>query len=147
MTQQLPERPNLEHLKKQAKALLHAAQADDSAALRRFQELPAFANIAAGELTRLPLALHDAQSVIAREHGFASWNALREHVEERLLSFDAAVNEFIRCATGEAAGRAHRLLALHPGIAQANLHTALVLGELKRPDPAPTMTCHSASCQ
>ena len=67
--------------------------------------------------------------MIAREHGFASWNALRDEVEARTLSFDAAVDEFIRCATGGASGRAQRLLALHPGIASASLHTALVLGD------------------
>jgi len=30
------------------------------------------------DLARKTLALHDAQSVIAREHGFETWNALRE---------------------------------------------------------------------
>ena len=129
MTKQLPERPNLEQLKKQAKTLLHAAQAKESAAVLRFQALPAFATKSEAELTALPLALHDAQSVIAREHGFVSWNALRESVEERTLSFAAAVDEFVRCATGGASGRALRLLALHPGIARANLQTALVLGD------------------
>ena len=44
---------------------------------------------------------------------------MREEVEARTLSFDAAVEEFIRCATGGASGRAERLLALHPGIASA----------------------------
>src|SRR5258708_1391520 len=129
-SQQLPERPNLEQLKKQAKSLLHAAQAKETAALSRFQALPAFANKSSDAMPTLSLALHDAQSVIAREHGFPSWTALREHVEERSLSFDAAVEEFLRCATGEAPGRALRLLALHPGIAQASLHTALVLGDV-----------------
>ena len=52
--------------------------------------------------------------MIAREHGFPSWTALREEVEARTLSFAAAVDEFIRCATGGAAGRANRLLALYP---------------------------------
>ena len=37
---QLPDRPNLEQLKKQAKSLLHAAQAQDPAALQRFAQLP-----------------------------------------------------------------------------------------------------------
>ena len=40
-SQQLPERANLEQLKKQAKSLLHAAQAKEPAALQRFQALPA----------------------------------------------------------------------------------------------------------
>jgi Ankyrin repeats (3 copies)/Ankyrin repeat len=125
----LPDRPNLEQLKKQAKSLLHAAQAADPAALQRFTVLPAFAPKSAAELSALGLALHDAQSVIAREHGFASWNALRDEVEARTLSFDAAVDEFIRCATGGASGRAARLLALYPGIASASLYTSLVLGD------------------
>jgi len=129
MSEQLPERPNLEQLKKQAKSLLHAAQAGDDPALRRFAALAAFSNKSLSELTAFPLALHDAQSVIAREHGFASWNALREEVEARTLSFDAAVDEFVRCATGGAADRAQRLLAIHPGIASATLETALVLGD------------------
>ena len=38
----LPDRPNLEQLKKLAKSLLHAAQAQDPAALQRFAQLPAF---------------------------------------------------------------------------------------------------------
>ena len=127
--QPLPERPNLEQLKKQAKSLLRAAHAHDAEALRRFAGLPAFAGKSIAELDVPGLALHDAQSVIAREHGFPSWNALREEVEARTLSFDAALDEFIRCATGGAPGRAERLLALHPGIRTATLHTALVLGD------------------
>lgn len=125
----LPDRPSLENLKKQAKSLLRAAQGGDAAALQRFAVLPAFAGRTATELHGRDLALHDAQSVIARELGFASWNALREEVEARTLSFDAAVDEFIRCATGGACGRAERLLALHPAIASASLYTALVLGD------------------
>jgi hypothetical protein len=124
----LPDRPNLEQLKKQAKTLLHAAHVKDAAALERFAILPAFAHTPIAELADAGLALHDAQSVIARELGFASWNALREEVEARTLTFGAAVDEFLRCATGGASGRAERLLALHPGIATASFHTALVLG-------------------
>jgi hypothetical protein len=116
-SQQLPERANLEQLKKQAKSLLHAAQAGEPDALRRFQ--PGAAS----------LALHDAQSVIAREYGFKSWNELREHVQDRSLSFEAAVDEFLRCATGGAAARALRLLERHASIAHASLYTELVLGD------------------
>ena len=128
MPQALPDRPNLDNLKKRAKSLLHSARAGDPAALQRFAALPAFSHKAVAEV-RTEVALHDAQSVVAREMGFASWNALREEVEARALSFDAAVEEFIRCATGGASGRAERLLALYPAIASASLHTALVLGD------------------
>jgi hypothetical protein len=125
----LPARPNLEQLKKQAKSLLDAAKRRDPDGLRRFAVLPSLAGKSVAELAAVDLALHDAQSVIAREHGFTSWNGLREEVEARTLSFDAALDEFIRCATGGATGRAERLLALHPRLASATLHTALVLGD------------------
>ena len=127
--QQLPERPNLEQLKRQAKELLHAARASDLTALGRFRILPAFGRWSDADLGRAALALHDAQSVIAREHGFDSWNALRERVEELAFDFDTAVEQFIEAATGGRRDRAERLLALHPGIAGANVHTALLLGD------------------
>src|SRR5262249_16797201 len=128
-SRELPARPNLEQLKKQAKSLLHAAHAHDADALGRFAALPALSGKSIEEIGGTTLALHDAQSVIAREHGFPSWNALSEEVEARTLSFEAAVAEFIRCATGGASARAERLLSLHPGIASASLQTALVLGD------------------
>ena len=122
--QQLPERANLEQLKKQAKSLLHAARKQSPAALERFRTI-----LARRSLNQETIALHDAQFVIAREYGFKSWNDLREHVEERSLSFSAAVEEFVRCATGGAKDRALRLLKQHKGIAHANLFTELVLGD------------------
>lgn len=129
MTSPLPERPNLEQLKHQAKSLLRAAQARDPAALGRFQTLPAFARLSAAELAARVFALHDAQSVIAREHGFPSWNALREEVEARTLGFATAAEEFVRCASEGASGRAQRLLALHPAIVHASLQAELLLGD------------------
>jgi hypothetical protein len=128
-SQKLPERPNLGQLKKQAKTLLHAAQNHEPSALARLQILPAFARMAPDKIDNQRLALHDTQSVIAREHGFPSWRALREAVEERSLSFAAAVEQFVRFAVGGAAVRARRLHALHPGIARAGLHASLVLGD------------------
>ncbi len=124
-SQKLPEHANLEQLKKQAKDLLRAAQSGDAAALERFRALPAFASGA----DPATLALHDAQSTIAREYGFASWKELREELETRTLSFAAAADEFVRCATGGARDRALRLLAAFPGIAHANLFSELVLGD------------------
>jgi hypothetical protein len=123
---QLPERPNLEQLKRQAKDLLRSAQANDSTALQRFRILADFSD---ADLARSTLALHDAQSVIAREYGFDSWKALRERVEELTLEFGAAVNQFVEAATDGRADRAERLLALYPPIARANFHTALLLGD------------------
>jgi len=131
---QLPERPNLEQLKRQAKDLLRAAQAYDTEALARFRRLPVFARGVDDETLINTVALHDAQSVIARELGFASWNALIERVEELTLELDAAVEQFIHAATEVQPDRAQRLLVLHPKIAEANFHTALLLGDVRRVD-------------
>ena len=126
---QLPERPNLDQLKRQAKDLLRAARAHDADALARFRTLPAFAHHSDADLERASLGLHDAQSVIAREYGLDSWNALRERVEELTLEFGAVADLFMEAATDGRADRAERLLALHPGIAHANFYTALVVGD------------------
>ncbi len=128
-SRELPARPSLEHLKKLAKSLLDDAKAGDRAALQRFAILPSLSGMSVDGIAAARLALHDAQSAIAREHGFPSWNALREEVESRTLSFEEALDEFIRNATGGATGRAERLLSRHPRIATATLHTALVLGD------------------
>ena len=111
---ELPDRPNLEQLKKQAKSLLACRAGARSRRARPLRRPARVAEQVDRRDAAAGLALHDAQSVIAREHGFPSWNALREEVEARTLSFDAAVEEFIRCATGGGSGRAQRLLALHP---------------------------------
>jgi hypothetical protein len=58
MPRDLPERPDLEHLKKQAKALLRELRQRDANA-----------------------SLADALHALAREYGFASWPKLKAHVE------------------------------------------------------------------
>jgi len=103
---QLPPRPNLDQLKHQARELQRSAQ----------------------------IPLHEAQTRIAREYGFKSWNALHDHVEAVTLEFDAALAEFLEAATDGRRDRAERMLALYPKIATANLHTALVLGDANEVD-------------
>ncbi|HEV2180648.1 MAG TPA: ankyrin repeat domain-containing protein, partial [Gemmatimonadaceae bacterium] len=134
MTPQLPERPNLEQLKRQAKDLLRAAKARDAAALARLRALPAFAQQRDDAALAASVALHDAQSVIAREHGIPSWAGLVARVEELTLQLGNAVAQFIEAATEARPDRAARLLALHPAIAQATFHTALILGDAERVD-------------
>jgi len=70
-TRELPARPNLEHLKNQARKLLKQALALDAEAAARFA--------AAGVSSSAP-KLVDALHVIAREHGFDTWPALKLHV-------------------------------------------------------------------
>jgi ankyrin repeat protein len=129
---QLPPRPDLEQLKNQAKDLLHEAQRHAPGARARFRVLPAMASFSDQMLDQAALALHDAQSVVARELGFESWKALRQHVEERTLAFDAAVLQFVEAATDGRRERAERILSLHPGIVDASVHAAIVAGEAAR---------------
>ena len=69
----LPARPSLEQLRKQAKDLLKACRAGESAAAERFRSI-------IGSVPPAP-SLADAQFVLAREYGFESWAALARHVE------------------------------------------------------------------
>lgn len=78
----LPAVPNLEQQKKQARELLDAARAHDAAALARFRaHHPRLGALPDAEWPPSRLALHDAQVVLAREYGFASWPKLKAHIE------------------------------------------------------------------
>ena len=67
-------RPSLEFYKKQATDLVNAFRTNEPTATERFrQHHPRFARHAASSPTKELIALSDAQLVIAREHGFASW--------------------------------------------------------------------------
>jgi hypothetical protein len=78
----LPERPNLGHLRKQAKELLRQYRADDPVALAALRQyLPAAKDKSATDLKSMPLGLRDVQSCIARQYGFPSWPELKHYVE------------------------------------------------------------------
>jgi hypothetical protein len=82
MQKPLPDRPSLEQLKKQAKELVKQHRARETAAFALIREfLPSLAKKTDDDISLYPFALHDAQSVIARQYGFASWNQLRDHLE------------------------------------------------------------------
>jgi uncharacterized protein (TIGR03067 family) len=79
----LPARPNLDHLRRQAKALLAALESGDAEAVSTILKfLPAANGMSAAQIQRAGLRLADAQSAIARKTGFASWPHLARHVEQ-----------------------------------------------------------------
>ncbi len=83
MDHRLPSRPDLDHLRRQAKSLLAQLTAGDAGALRLMQEhLPACKDIDAQQVRQMRFRLADAQSAIARKTGFASWPRLARHVEQ-----------------------------------------------------------------
>lgn len=82
MKKNLSNRPNLDHLRRQAKDLLSALRSGDADAVATFQKhLPSAAGMAAAEVRTAEFRLADAQSAIARKTGFAGWPALARHVE------------------------------------------------------------------
>ncbi len=91
MSTSLPARPSLEQLKKLAKDLVKAHEEKQPEALALIaRHLPALAGKSALEIAAHPFALHDAQSVVARQYGFASWNEISGHVEAQNRSGSAA---------------------------------------------------------
>jgi hypothetical protein len=73
----LPDHPNLTNLKKQAKSLLAAWRAGDQQALTQVRDL----HPRGGRLTATGRpSLTDAQLVVARGYGFASWARLVQHL-------------------------------------------------------------------
>jgi ankyrin repeat protein len=134
----LPGDASLEHLKNQAKTLLAGARAGDPAALRwvraHHPDPPA------------ALKLADAQLVVARAYGFASWPKLHAHLDvtERFKRSPHAVgeaadpaDEFLRlaCLTYSQDDPARwaaaaRMLAEAPELARASLHTAAAAGDV-----------------
>ena len=73
---QLPDRPDLDQLRRQARELLRAAQGGDPAALRRLRTVSD------------KVTLSTAQLTLAREHGFPSWRRLAGEVERRRAALE-----------------------------------------------------------
>jgi uncharacterized protein (TIGR03067 family) len=84
----LPARPNLEHLRSQAKALLSRMREGDDAAARVFSKhLPEANGLTPKQVRDAGFRLADAQSAVARKNGFAAWPGLARYVE-RLRSLE-----------------------------------------------------------
>ena len=77
MSRQLPPQPNLEVLRKQARQLLNEHAAGHSEAVARVRAVSADLPSAAAK----SFTLRQAQQVLAREYGFANWQALLDHVD------------------------------------------------------------------
>lgn len=70
--------PNLENLKKQAKLILRWHRQGNypvAAQIRRL--MPGFVNMSDAEILAAPFQLRDAQEMVARQHGFKSWENMK----------------------------------------------------------------------
>jgi ankyrin repeat protein len=139
----LPPKANPEHLKKQAKALLRLYRQGDADAVARFVRfLPAAANRTHDEAVALGLRLHDAQSCLAREYGFASWADLDAFVEANAVAQHeraGLIRRWLDLAYGgDVTGRfdparprvAAQLLQTHPELVAADPYVACAAGDL-----------------
>lgn len=83
MEKNLPSRPNLDHLRRQAKALLSALETRETEAVSTIlKHLPAAKGMTEEQVLGTRFRLADAQSAIARKNGFGSWPHLARHVEQ-----------------------------------------------------------------
>lgn len=124
----LPDHPDLDQLRRQAKELRRAAAAGDPTAIAPF---------GGSEIT-----LARAQRVLARSYGFASWPRLVQHVHIRAdltramdatADGDDPVDRFLRTAClsythPPAAGRAREQLAADPSLAGRSAATLAACG-------------------
>lgn len=137
-----PDRLNLDHLKKQAKDLIRLYRERDAAAMARFRAaLPAAAGHSDDAISSLQLRLHDAQSCIAREHGFTSWPDLKRYVEVQIAARSARSARVLHWAqllySGEVSGTVNRanprvalqMLAEDPGLVAGDPHLACAIGD------------------
>ncbi|MFI6320106.1 ankyrin repeat domain-containing protein [Nonomuraea sp. NPDC050556] len=128
--QRLCDNPSLEHLRKQAKRLMRDG---DAALVAEFHPDPP-----------QHLRLADAQLVTARMYGFASWPALKRHLEivsrytrspHQVGASGVLPDEFLRlaCLTygddyRDRTRQADELLETHPDLATANVFTMAATG-------------------
>ena len=135
MPQQLPPSPDLSHLKKQAKSLLKSARAGDPAALQRFiDSLPAARNTDLASLASRELRLHDAHSVVAREHGFKSWLEMSRYVNWSRTASSKKIEGWLRDVyDGNAGARriAMRVLREQPALFRDDPWVACATGGIE----------------
>lgn len=134
----LPPRPSLEQYKKQAKELVKACRTGGGKATwaglaAKFGGTPAqlakalkkhhprFRELSDARILSAPFRLADAQWVVAREHGFASWPKFKQHIEA-LARANSPTSKFELAAdaivTGDTA-TLKRLLREHPELIHA----------------------------
>jgi ankyrin repeat protein len=116
----LPARPSIDHLRRQARDLLRAADAGDNAAASRIRAVSDALTLAA------------AQLAVAREYGFASWARLRTEVTARMAGLAQQAEAFCEASIRDGTGRAARMLEAAPEIAGYSLATAVILGDAGR---------------
>jgi hypothetical protein len=115
---ELPGRPNLDQLRRQARELLRAAADGEPSALTRIRTVSGRVSLSA------------AQLAAAREYGFASWPSLHAEVERRLAELSSPEEGAGRAGTRWSFGGASPIDTaegmLYPGVLVAGLGRAVL---------------------
>jgi hypothetical protein len=115
MKRQLPSRPNLDQLKRQARDLLNAHRVGDENAVRRIREShPRLSQASEADVRSARFTLSSAQLVIAREFGFVSWPKLKEQVQKAGAQSSNAVEELKQALRNDNASVVRQILERHP---------------------------------
>jgi len=137
----LPDHPNLEQYKKQAKELYRGVADRTPAAIDRIRRHhPRFGPAGSDSLSTLSLS--DAQLVLAREHGYESWPEFAKQIEtlrviRALGDLRDPVHTFIEVAVVDRHGwhgsgtveHAEMIRSRYPNVSTANIYSASVLGD------------------
>lgn len=148
-TAPLPENPSLEHLKSQAKFVRDLIRSGDDGALSMVDEFhPRHDAASLTEVERVGFKTADAQLIVARLYGFASWPRLRAHLgivsntsftplpeNSDLSPTDAFVVE--ACLDYAEHGprpevriaRAHQMLQMDPSLATGSIAALATVGD------------------
>jgi ankyrin repeat protein len=125
MSDPLPERPDLDQLRRQAKELRDAARREEDEAVGRVLRHH-------GSAPQGPLTLAAAQLVIARELGFSSWPRLKVAVEVHATAPGRQVEAFVAASVEGRLREADTILDTAPDVASYSLAAAAVLGDAQR---------------
>jgi ankyrin repeat protein len=119
MSASLPERPDLDQLRRQAKELRDAARSGDPGALERVARHHRSAPPGAVSLTA-------AQLVVARELGFSSWPKLKVALD---TAGRGSADEFVAASVEGRLRQARTIFGADPDLARRSLLAATVLGD------------------
>ncbi len=147
-TGRLPDNPNLEQLKNHAKTLQQFVRARVPEAIALVREFhPRLGGLTADAAELAGFSRADAQLVLARHYGFASWPKLRQYVDvvNRYTrtphvppkAAEGVADEFLRLACLNHGDddpsrwrQAAELLTAHPELTRANIHAAAAAGDV-----------------
>ncbi len=125
MSTSLPERPDLDQLRRQAKELRDAARGGDPDAADRFARHH-------GSASQGVVTLAAAQLVIARELGFSSWPQLKAAIEAHASSPERQAEIFVAASIDDRMREAATVFETAPDIARYSLEAAAVLGDAEQ---------------